>query len=85
MFTTTPQIDTDHFVVLSDPKNLFAAQNVIPLVYKKGVNSTVVNTLNAVSATLTTNALLQMDKALSLQHASYSTVASGYLKAVNLG
>jgi osmoprotectant transport system substrate-binding protein len=85
VFTTTPQIDSDHFVVLSDPQNLFAAQNVIPLVYKKGVNSTVVNTLNAVSATLTTDALLQMDKALSVQHASYSTVAAGYLKSVNLG
>jgi osmoprotectant transport system substrate-binding protein len=84
VFTTTPQIDTDHFVVLGDPKNLFAAQNVIPLVYKKGVNSTIVNALNAVSATLTTDALLQMDKALSVQHASYSTVASGYLKSVNL-
>lgn len=85
VFTTTPQILTDHFVVLSDPKSLFAAQNVTPLVYKKGVNSTVVNTLNAVSAKLTTNALLQMDQALTVQHASYQAVASGFLKAEGLG
>ncbi len=34
LFTTTPQIITDHFLSLADPKNMFAAQNVTPLVYK---------------------------------------------------
>ena len=34
VFTTTPQIITDHLVSLADPKANFAAQNVIPLVYK---------------------------------------------------
>jgi hypothetical protein len=34
---------------------------------------------------LTTNALLQMDKAVILAHANYSTVASAWLKAVGLG
>ena len=79
VFTTTPQIITDHFVSLADPKNDFAAQNVTPLVYKKGVNSTTVSTLNAVSAVLTTDALLEMDKALIIDHASYTQVASGFL------
>lgn len=85
VFTTTPQILTNHWVVLSDPKNLFAAQNVTPLVYKKAVNSTIVSTLNAVDADLTTNALLQMDQALAVQHASYHDVAAGFLKAMGLG
>jgi osmoprotectant transport system substrate-binding protein len=84
VFTTTPQIITDHFVSLSDPKNMFAAQNITPLVYKKGVNSTIVSTLNAVSAALTTNALLQMNKALTINHASYTAVASGFLSQVGL-
>ena len=79
LFTTTPQIITDHFVSLADPKNLFAAQNVTPLVYKKGVNSTIVSTLNSVSAVLTTDALVQMNKALTIDHASYTAVASGFL------
>ena len=79
LFTTTPQIITDHFVSLADPKNMFAAQNVTPLVYTKGVNSTIVSTLNAVSAALTTNALVQMNKALTIDHASYTAVASGFL------
>jgi len=79
LFTTTPQIITDHFVSLADPKNNFAAQNVTPLVYKSGVNATIVSTLNAVSAVLTTDALVQMNKALTIDHASYTAVASGFL------
>jgi osmoprotectant transport system substrate-binding protein len=84
LFTTSPQIVTDHFVSLADPKNLFAAQNITPLVYKSGVNSTIVSTLNAVSAALTTNALVQMNKALTVDHASYTQVASGFLSQEGL-
>jgi osmoprotectant transport system substrate-binding protein len=84
VFTTTPQIITDKFVVLQDPKNVFAAQNVTPFVYKKAMNSTIVNTLNSVSAVLTTNALLQMDKALIIDHASYTQVASGFLSQMGI-
>ena len=84
VFTTTPQIITDHLVALADPKFNFAAQNVVPLVYKKGVNSLIVNTLNAISAKLTTAGLLAMDKAVILDHASYSTVAAAWLKAEGL-
>jgi osmoprotectant transport system substrate-binding protein len=84
VFTTTPQILTDHLVALADPKSNFAAQNVVPLVYKKGVTSTVTSTLNAISAKMTTAALLAMDKAVILDHADYSTVATGWLKAVGL-
>ncbi len=84
VFTTTPQIITDHLVTLADPKNNFAAQNVVPLVYKKGVNSLIINTLNAISAKLNTAGLLAMDKAIELDHASYQSVATGWLKAEGL-
>jgi osmoprotectant transport system substrate-binding protein len=84
VFTTTPQIITDHLVALSDPKSLFAAQNVTPLVYKKALTSTITSTLNAISAQLTTTALLAMDKAVILDHDNYSTVAQGWLSAVGL-
>lgn len=85
VFTTTPQIITDHLVALADPQSLFAAQNVTPLVYKKAMTSTITSTLNAISAKMTTTALLAMDKAVILDHANYSTVAQGWLKAVGLG
>jgi osmoprotectant transport system substrate-binding protein len=84
VFTTTPQIITDNLVALADPKFNFAAQNVTPLVYKKGANSTVVNTLNEISAKLTTAGLLAMDKAVILDHAQYNAVAAGWLKAVGI-
>jgi osmoprotectant transport system substrate-binding protein len=84
VFTTTPQIVSDHLVSLADPKSLFAAQNVIPLVYKPAVNSTIISTLNAISAKLSTQALLQMDVAVIAQHANYSTVAAGFLKEEGL-
>jgi osmoprotectant transport system substrate-binding protein len=79
VFTTTPQIITDKLLSLSDPKNMFAAQNVVPLVYKKAASTKVVNALNAVSAKLTTADLLAMNKSLSINHESYTTVASNWL------
>jgi osmoprotectant transport system substrate-binding protein len=84
VFTTTPQIVTDKLVSLADPKFNFAAQNVIPLVYKPAMNATIISTLNAVDAKLTTEALLQMDNAVITLHANYSTVAAGFLQAAGL-
>jgi osmoprotectant transport system substrate-binding protein len=85
VFTTTPQIITDHLVSLADPKFNFAAQNVIPLVYKSAATPTIIATLNAVSAKLTTSALLQMDNAVITDKDNYSTVAAGFLQAAGLG
>ena len=84
VFTTTPQIITDHLVTLADPKFNWSAQNVIPLVYKPAMNSTITDTLNAISAKLTTAALLQMDVAVILQKADYSTTAATWLKQEGL-
>lgn len=84
VFTTTPQITTDKLVPLADPKSNFAAQNVVPLVYKKAMTPTITRTLNEVSARLTTQALIQMNNAIIVQHANYSDVAAGFLKATGL-
>jgi osmoprotectant transport system substrate-binding protein len=84
VFTTTPQIITDHLVSLSDPKANFAAQNVIPLVYKADSNATITSTLNTVSAALTTSALLQMDNAVITDKQNYSTVATAFLKTIGI-
>jgi osmoprotectant transport system substrate-binding protein len=84
VFTTTPQIITDHLKALADPKFNFAAQNVVPLVYKKGITPAIASVLNAVSAKLTTASLLSMDKQIILNHANYSTVAAAWLKQAGL-
>jgi osmoprotectant transport system substrate-binding protein len=84
VFTTTPQIVTDHFVTLADPKFNFAAQNVTPLVYKPAMTPTIIATLNAISAKLTTAELLQIDTAVIVNHDSYQSVATGWLQAHGL-
>lgn len=85
VFTTTPQIVTDKLVSLADPKSNFAAQNVIPLVYKPALTPTISATLNAVDAKLTTSALLQMDNAVITDKANYTTVAEGFLQSIGMG
>jgi osmoprotectant transport system substrate-binding protein len=85
VFTTTPQIVTDKLVSLADPKFNFAAQNVIPLVYKPALTPTISSTLNEISAKLTTQALLQMDNAVITEKANYTTVAQGFLQSIGMG
>jgi osmoprotectant transport system substrate-binding protein len=85
VFTTTPQIISDKLVSLTDPKNLFAAQNVIPLVYKPALTPTISSTLNAVDAKLTTSALLALDVKVIVDKADYTTAAQQWLQSVGLG
>jgi osmoprotectant transport system substrate-binding protein len=85
VFTTTPQIISDKLVPLADPKNNFAAQNVIPLVYKPDLTPTITTTLNAISAKLTTAALLQLDIAVGVNKENYTTAAQDWLSSVGLG
>jgi osmoprotectant transport system substrate-binding protein len=85
VFTTTPQIVTDKLVSLADPKFNFAAQNVIPLVYKPAMTPTITSTLNAISAKLTTKALLQMDIAVITDKQDYTKVAQDFLTSNGLG
>jgi len=85
VFTTTPQITSDHLVSLTDPKFNFAAQNVIPLVYKPVLTPTISSTLNAVDAKLTTAALLALDVQVITNKVNYTTAAQNWLTANGLG
>jgi osmoprotectant transport system substrate-binding protein len=85
LFTTDTSIILNKFVVLRDPKNLFAAQNVTPLVCKKSTTPAMAAALNAVSAKLTTTGLLQMDKLTGVSKEDYATVAKGWLAQNGLG
>lgn len=57
IFSTDPSIAANNFVVLSDPKSNFAAQNILPLINKAKATDGVKKTLNAVSAKLDTAGL----------------------------
>jgi osmoprotectant transport system substrate-binding protein len=85
VFTTTPQIISDKLVSLTDPKSLFAAQNVIPLVYKPALTPQISSTLNAVDAKLTTQALLDLDVKVIADKQDYTTAAQQWLQSVGLG
>ena len=52
---------SNHLVALEDDKNLFAAENVVPLIKSGKQNDTITKTLNAVSAKLTTEDLITMN------------------------
>lgn len=86
IFTTDASIKADNFVILDDPKNNFAAQNVVPIINKAKNNSTVSAALNAVQAKLDTATLAQLDATLSgPSHPDAATVADNWLKSVGLG
>lgn len=57
LFSTDPSIEANDFVVLTDPKSNFAAQNIVPLVNKDKATPGVKAVLEAVSAKLTTPVL----------------------------
>jgi osmoprotectant transport system substrate-binding protein len=86
IFTTDASIKADNFVILDDPKNNFAAQNVVPIINTSKDNGTVSAALNAVSAKLDTATLAQLDTTLSgPSHPDASAVADDWLKSVGLG
>ena len=62
IYTTTPSIKQNKLVVLDDPKNMIAAQNVIPLLNEDAYSDKLAKLLNAVSAKLTTAELLDLNE-----------------------
>ena len=62
IYTTTPSIKQNDLVVLEDPENLIAAQNVIPLLDADINSDELADLLNAVSATLPTEGLLELNE-----------------------
>jgi len=84
IFTTDPRLIQLNLVPLADPKGLFATQNVIPLVYRPGVNAKVVDVLNAVSAKLDTAGLVACMKRVTIDHEDPHTVAVEWLRTNGL-
>lgn len=80
IFSTDPAIEQNHFVTLTDPKNVFTPQNVVPLGTKAKLTGKAVDALNAVSKSLTTDKLKSMMKDISIDKADIDTVAKKYLK-----
>ncbi|HEX3650137.1 MAG TPA: ABC transporter substrate-binding protein [Pseudonocardiaceae bacterium] len=86
IFTTDPSIQANGWIVLADPKNNFAAQNVVPVLAASKATPTVRDALNAVQAKLDTTTLAKLDAQLGgPSHPDATTVAGNWLKSVGLG
>lgn len=84
LFTTDPNIEANKFVVLADPKNNFAAQNVLPLINKQKATSGVKAVLNAVSAKLDTTTLGDLLGKVVKDKQDPAKVASDWLTSAGL-
>ncbi len=87
VFTTDGQLSGGKYIVLTDPKRIFGFQNVAPVVKnsllsKEGPEFG--QTLNAVSAKLTLQAIRQMNAAVDIDKKNPAEVASQFLSANGL-
>jgi osmoprotectant transport system substrate-binding protein len=61
IYTTTPSIAANDLVVLEDDQDLFAAQNIIPLLNADVLTDDLAGLLDEVSALITTDVLLELN------------------------
>jgi len=86
IFTTDPNIAQDGLVALADPKDNFAAQNVVPLINSAKVTPRIRQVLDAVSAKLTTQVLIELNAQFNApDKPDQSTVAKEWLRHNGLG
>jgi osmoprotectant transport system substrate-binding protein len=87
VFTTDPQLTTNKYVVLVDPKKIFGFQNVAPIVSQKVLAAegpAFAQTINKVSALMTIPAIQKMNAAVALDQQPYPAVARQFLQANGL-
>ncbi|RAJ41718.1 osmoprotectant transport system substrate-binding protein [Kitasatospora sp. SolWspMP-SS2h] len=84
VFTTDPKVVQLKLVSLDDPKNVFSAQNVTPLVNTGGLDATGTAALNAVSAKLDTAGLTALMKRVAVDKEDPAAVAKDWLKSSGL-
>ncbi len=84
LFSTDPGLRTNHLVALEDDRNLFAAENVVPLIKTAKQSDTIKKTLDAVSAKLTTDDLISMN-AEAATGTNLSDIAKKWLANAGIG
>jgi osmoprotectant transport system substrate-binding protein len=88
VFSTDPPLGKNSkYTVLADPKHVTGFQNVVPIVktsVAQAAGSSFANAVNAVSAKLTQDAMVAMNKAVIVDKQSPAAVAKAFLKANGL-
>jgi osmoprotectant transport system substrate-binding protein len=85
LFSTDPAIQVNNFVPLTDSRNQFAAQNVVPLVTKAKITQTIASAANAVSAKLDTDTLAGLVAKVQNDKQDPEAVAKAWLSQNGLG
>jgi osmoprotectant transport system substrate-binding protein len=88
VFSTDPPLGPgSKYTVLKDPKHVTGFQNVVPVVktsVAQAAGPSFKQTVNAVSAKLTQNAMVAMNKAFYVDKQSAAAIAKAFLKANGL-
>ncbi|MCS3492742.1 osmoprotectant transport system substrate-binding protein [Arthrobacter sp. JUb119] len=83
VFTADPRIQTEDLVVLEDPKSLFLASNVVPLV-AADQSGKLAEVLNPVSEKLTAQVLVDLNVQSTVDKKSAADIASAWLTSEGL-
>ena len=81
--TTQPEISTMNLVLLEDDKHLQPAQNLVPVASKElsdAAGAELADTLNAITAKLTTEALTELGASIVVNHEEIADVARQFLQ-----
>ena len=80
LFSTDGRIAANNYVLLQDDKHLLAADNVIPVAKKEiASNPDVVAAVNAISAYITTDQLIKMNKRFDVDKEDAAVIAKDFL------
>ena len=78
VYSADPRIETDDLVTLEDPKGLFLASNVVPLVNAE-IADEIADVINAVSAALTPEGLVALNVQSTKDERSSADIAADWL------
>lgn len=81
IYTSDPSIKSNNLVTLKDPKSLIAAQNIVPLIASDKATAKVKDTLNQVSAKITTAELSDLLTKSYTDKQSSDAIAKDWVKA----
>jgi osmoprotectant transport system substrate-binding protein len=85
VLTSDGALDQFGLVILEDDRNLQATDNIVPVVNSENASQKVTDTLNKVSAKLTTEALQELNYAVDWKREDPATVADAWLTVNGLG
>ena len=79
LFTTSPDIAANGWIELADPKQMYPAQRIVPLVRAGALNQTGIDALNTVSAALTTARLTEFNRRIAQDRAVPADLAEDFV------